>query len=141
MHKVARFIIYFATIIILTVIASCSSTRHVPKGQYMLDEVSIRIEGDREISSSDLENYLKQSPNHEVLGFWKLQLGTYNLSGSDTTKWYNRWVRRMGQPPVIYSQSLTEASAKQLRLALVNRGYLEATVETDTVIISTPNEP
>ncbi len=135
MHKVARFIIYFATIIILTVIASCSSTRHVPKGQYMLDEVSIRIEGDREISSSDLENYLKQSPNHEVLGFWKLQLGTYNLSGSDTTKWYNRWVRRMGQPPVIYSQSLTEASAKQLRLALVNRGYLEATVETDTVMI------
>ncbi|WP_304508869.1 BamA/TamA family outer membrane protein [Duncaniella muris] len=78
---------------------------------------------------------MKQSPNHEVLGFWKLQLGTYNLSGKDSTKWYNRWVRRMGQAPVIYSQSLTDASVRQLRLALVNRGYLEAEVTADTMMM------
>ncbi len=115
--------------------AGCSSTRHVPKGEYMLDGVAIEIEGDKNVTSQELINYLRQTPNHEVLGFWKLQLGTYNLSGDDTTKWYNRWVRRMGQPPVIYQQSLTDASARQLDLALTNRGYLDAKVEVDTVMI------
>lgn len=114
---------------------SCSATRHVPRGKYMLVDVSIEISGDKSVSSHDLINYLKQSPNHEVLGFWKLQLGTYNLSGKDSTKWYNRWVRRMGQAPVIYSQSLTDASVRQLRLALVNRGYLEAEVTADTIMM------
>ena len=114
--------------------SGCSSTRHVPKVPTSLDKVKIDIEGDKEVTGDELDNYLKQSPNHKVLGFWKLQLGTYNLSGKDSTKWYNRWVRRMGQPPVIYSQSLTDASARQLRQALVNRGYLEARIDVDTII-------
>lgn len=126
--------IFLISLIILLFAAGCSSTRHVPKGEYMLDDVTIQVESDKDISSQELVNYLRQTPNHEVLGFWKLQLGTYNLSGNDTSKWYNRWVRRMGQPPVIYQQSLTDASARQLDLALTNRGYLDATVEVDTVM-------
>ncbi len=63
-----------------------------------------------------------------MLGFWKLQLSTYNLSGNDSTKWYNRWMRRMGQAPVIYQQGLTDASARQLQLAMINRVYLDAKV-------------
>ncbi|MCM1354816.1 MAG: BamA/TamA family outer membrane protein [Staphylococcus sp.] len=136
MHNLRRYIIYspIASLVLLLFLAGCSATRHVHDGEYLLDNVKIEITGDNEVTSRDLVNYLKQSPNHEVLGFWKLQLGTYNLSGDDTTKWYNRWVRRMGQAPVIYSQSLTDASVRQLRLALVNRGYLEAIVEADTVV-------
>ena len=112
----------------------CSAVRHVPDGSLLLDEVKIDVEGDKDVSSTELYNYLRQTPNHRVLGFWKLQLGTYNLSGNDTTTWYNRWVRRMGQPPVIYQQGLTDASARQLQLAMINRGYLGARVEVDTVM-------
>ena len=112
----------------------CSATRHVPEGNLLLDNVEIDVEGDKDVSSSELYNYLRQTPNHRVLGFWKLQLGTYNLSGNDTTKWYNRWVRRMGQPPVLYQQTLTDASARQLQLAMINRGYLGAQVEVDTMM-------
>lgn len=113
----------------------CSATRHVPQGEYLLDKVRVDVDdpgGD--VSSADLINYLRQQPNHKVLGFWKLQLGTYNLSGSDTTKWYNRWVRRMGQAPVIYRQDLTDASVRQLRLAMINKGYLGADVKVDTIL-------
>lgn len=135
MHKPERYLVCFPIVCVILLLAGCSATRHVHNREYLLDEVNIEITGDEEVNSRDLVNYLKQSPNHEVLGFWKLQLGTYNLSGEDTTKWYNRWVRRMGQAPVIYSQSLTDASVRQLRLALVNRGYLEAEVEADTVMM------
>lgn len=112
----------------------CSSTRHVPQGQYLVDNVDIKIVDNSEVKESELVNYLRQTPNHKVLGFMKLQLATYNMSGSDTTKWFNRWVRRLGQPPVIYDPQLTDMSEFQLRQALVNRGYMEASVVADTII-------
>ena len=115
-------------------VAACSSTRHVGEGQYLLDRVSIDTSEGSGISSADLTGYLRQTPNHKALGLWKLQLATYNLSGRDSSKWYNRWVRRMGQPPVIYDASLTEASASQLRQALINRGYMNATVDVEETL-------
>lgn len=122
-----------AAAVILTVLAAaCSSTKHVPDGEYLLDEVSIQVDDRGDIDKVELYNFLRQQPNHKVLGFARLQLSTYSLSGRDTTKWYNRWLRRIGQAPVIYDSSLTEASSKQLRLALINSGYTNATVEADT---------
>lgn len=116
----------------LGLLLSCSSTKHVPDGQYLLDDVSITVADNESVETSELYNFLRQQPNHKVLGFAKLQLATYSLSGRDTTKWYNRWLRRVGQPPVIYDSELTDASARQLRQALVNRGYMDTYVVVDT---------
>ena len=99
----------------------------------LLDDVKIVVEDSSQVETTDLYNFLRQTPNHKVLGFAKLQLATYNLSGHDSTKWYNKWLRRMGQPPVIYSDELTDASQRQLRQALVNKGYMDAQVEVDTI--------
>lgn len=128
--------ISFATLITLaaTMLHGCSSTKHVPDGQYLLDKVSIDIDGPTDASDEELYYFLRQTPNHKVLGFAKLQLATYSLSGRDSTKWYNRWLRNIGQPPVIYDSELTDASTRQLHQALVNRGYLGATVNADTVV-------
>jgi hypothetical protein len=98
-----------------------------------LDKVDIAVVDSSGVSTGGLINYLRQTPNHKVLGCWKLQLGVYNLSGKSNGK-FNRWLRKIGQEPVIYDQQLTEQSARQLRLALVNRGYNDVTVETDTMV-------
>ncbi len=111
----------------------CSSTRHVPQGQRLLDKVQIIVDDSSRVSTSDLYNYLRQTPNHKVLGFARLQLGIYNMSGRDSTSRFNRWLRKIGQAPVIFDTALTDQSARQLRLALINRGYNDATVEVDTV--------
>ncbi len=114
-------------------LCGCSSVKHVPDGNYLLDDVHITVDDGKDVDTRELFNFLRQTPNHKVLGFAKLQLATYSLSGRDSTKWYNRWLRRVGQPPVIYDPALTEASCRQLRLALVNNGYLDAEVISDTV--------
>lgn len=114
-------------------ISGCSTTKHVPEGKYLLDDVKIEVEDTKDVKGSDLYNYLRQTPNHKVLGFAKLQLSTYSLSGRDTTKWYNRWLRKLGQAPSIYDKEQTEASAAQLQRALANRGYMDATVGYDTI--------
>ena len=130
MKNVARLIITVAAALLW----GCSSTKHVPDGQMLLDKVEIKIDDDRTVHSEELINFLRQTPNHKVLGFAKLQLATYSLSGSDSTKWYNRWLRSLGQPPVIYDADLTDASRRQLRQAMINRGYMEAEVEVDTLL-------
>ncbi len=121
-------------LILAIFIVGCSSTKHVPQGKYLVNDVKIEIEDNEKISPSELTNYLRQTPNHKVLGFLKLQLATYNLSGRDSTKWYNKWIRKIGQPPVIFDEKLTDASANQLRQALINKGYLETSVDVDTTI-------
>ncbi|MDE6311611.1 MAG: BamA/TamA family outer membrane protein [Muribaculaceae bacterium] len=128
-----RFLARVLSIIALAAaLSGCSSTKHVPEDEYLLDRVDIRVKDGEEIETEELYNFLRQQPNHKVLGFAKLQLATYSLSGRDSTKWYNRWLRRVGQAPVIYDPELTAASARQLRQALVNRGYMDARVVTDT---------
>lgn len=119
-------------IVALLVVSSCNATKHVPDGKYLLNKVHIEVD-DNSFNKKELKNYLRQTPNHEILGGVKFQLAIYNWSGKDSTKWYNKWVRKLGQPPVIYDPSLTEASKSQLRLALINKGYMDATVEADTV--------
>lgn len=122
-----------AALIIGAAVAGCSSTKHVPQGEYLLDNVDIKVLDNKDVKSADLFYYLRQVPNHEVLGFAKLQLATYSLSGKDTTRWYNRWLRKLGQPPVIYDSTLVTASADQLERALANQGYLDARVTFDTI--------
>lgn len=121
-------------------VAACSTTKYVPEGEYLLDKVSIVIEEDstgykpEELSATDLHNYLRQQPNYKVFGFLKLQLNTYNLAGRDTTSGWNNWLRRIGQPPVILDSTLTAASARQLRQAMINGGYMDATVRVDSLL-------
>ena len=74
MCKFTHFIVAFLSATCVLLMSGCSSTRHVPQGSYLLDKVKINIEGDKEVTGDELDNYLKQSPNHKVLGFWKLQL-------------------------------------------------------------------
>ena len=114
---------------LVAVLSSCSSTKHVPQGKLLLDKVKINIaDPQRDVENAQLANYLRQNANHRVLGGLKLQLAFYNLSGRDSTKWLNRWIQRVGTPPVIYDDALTESSAEQLHTALSNRGYMNNVV-------------
>lgn len=109
--------------------SGCSSSKHVPDGQYLLDKVKIEInDSTKTVDVTDLTAYLRQQPNHKMLWSTKFRLGIYNMSGNDTTKWWNRWLRKLGEAPVIYDSVLQESSEEQLRKAMVNKGFLNASV-------------
>lgn len=121
------------SIFLLLSLTGCSPTKHVPQGEYLLDKVKI-VTDNKEVKPETLKPYLRQEPNFRILGVARLQLAIYNLSGQDTSKWLNRWFRKIGTPPVIYDESATAASCQQLSKALSNAGYMHAEVEADTVI-------
>lgn len=123
----------FAVCILMS---ACSSSKHVPQGDYLLDKVKIRLDstanGD-DLDVSEMQAYLRQLPNHKMLWSIKFRLGFYNMSGNDSTNWWNKWMRKLGEPPVIYNPELSEQSVKQLAQFLANKGYFNANVYVDSV--------
>ncbi|MEG1839493.1 MAG: hypothetical protein RR220_09430, partial [Bacteroidaceae bacterium] len=80
-------------IFLLLTLAACSVTKFVPEGKYLLDEVKITSDN-KEIKAASLRNYVRQHPNSKWFSLLKIPLYTYNLSGSDSSKWCNRFFRR-----------------------------------------------
>lgn len=125
---------WIMSLIVAAGVMSCASTKHVPDGKLLLDNVKINIldkENEKGINKQELTNYLRQTENHKVLGGFKMQLAIYNISGKDSSNWFNKWIRRVGSPPVIYDSTLTMASENQLQRALINKGYLKSSVTSD----------
>ncbi len=121
--------------LLLCLVVGCSSTRHLPPGGQLLNRVELQLEVPQGVtppSERELRNYLRQRPNGRMFGLLPMRLYTYNLSGSANTAG-NRFLRRLGEAPVVYSSRLTSLSAQQLRQALINRGFLGAAVEVDTL--------
>lgn len=127
-------VVILASLVLL--LCSCSSSKHVPQGRYLLDKVNIRLDstaGQENFDVTEMQAYLRQTPNHRMLWSIKFRLGFYNLSGKDSTNWWNRWMRKLGEAPVIYDPALSEAGAKQLVNYLANKGYFNASVSIDSV--------
>ena len=89
-----------AWLLVELVLVGCSTTRHVPEGEYLLNKVHVDVDG-KEVQPSTLRTYIQQNPNYRVFGFIPFQLGLYNMSGNDTTKSVNRWLRKIGDAPVL----------------------------------------
>lgn len=115
-----------ATIVLLLV--SCSSTKYVPDGSYLLDEVRIHTDN-KEVKPSNLSIYVRQNPNSKWFSLIKTQLYVYNWSGRDSTRWINRTLRRLGDAPVIYDGEETIRTTEEMTKAVQNMGYMGATVE------------
>jgi outer membrane translocation and assembly module TamA len=106
---------------------SCSSTKFVDDGKYLLDKVYIESDN-RKYKPADLKPYLRQQPNFKSFGLMKWQLYLYNWSGRDDKKWINKQLRRMGEAPVIMDTTLIEQSMDELGRFLMNKGYVNAEV-------------
>ena len=117
--------------VIIPLLYSCRATKHVGEGEYLLDRISLSTDN-RNLKNSELKSYIRQEPNHKTFGLIGLPLFFYNLSNDKDNGW-NRWLRRIGTPPVIYDSQLTEKSRSQIEKALYNKGYTDAIVTVDTI--------
>lgn len=115
-------------LILPVLLGACSSTKYVPEGAYLLDEVRIHTDH-KEVKPSSLSPYLRQNPNAKWFSLLKTQLYIYNWSGRDTTKWVNRALRRLGDAPVIYNAEETARTCEEMTKAVQNMGYMGASVE------------
>ncbi|MHB9141723.1 MAG: BamA/TamA family outer membrane protein, partial [Paludibacter sp.] len=120
--KLQKLVFY---ILIVLLFSACNTTKFVPDGEFLLDKYHIKTDS-KVIQQDELKDYLRQTPNAAVFGVFRMQLGLYNFAGKDTSKWINKTLKRIGDPPVIYSPILTSVSIQQLQKFLENKGYIDA---------------
>ncbi len=97
----------------------------MPQNESLLKSIKFK-ENNTKVSNTELHSYVLQKPNSYILGVIPFKLGVYSLSGRDTTKFLNRFLQRIGEPPVILDTNLIYDTQLSLQQALKNRGYLDA---------------
>ncbi len=128
-----RYSKYIYIICLTVLISACSVTKYVPDGGYLVDKVNVTTDVKRkDINISNLKSYVRQKGNSRWFSAVKIPLATYSLSGRDSSKWINRTLKAMGEPPVLYDSLRTVLSCNDLRSELRNEGYLGAEVEVES---------
>ena len=120
---------YICTFII-ALCTSCSVSKFIPEDKYLLDEVRI-VSETKEVKPSLFNSYIRQNLNAKWFNLVKIPMRTYCVSGVDSTKWINRFFRKIGDAPVIYDESVALKSQEEIEKAVRNMGYMGATVHLD----------
>ncbi|MDR0613507.1 MAG: outer membrane protein assembly factor [Dysgonamonadaceae bacterium] len=117
----------FLTILFLY---SCSATKFVPDGEYLLDKV--KIESDvPDYKTFELKPYVRQLPNYKMFGLNKTKFQIYNLAGKDSSKRINRIVQKIGEPPAIFDSTLVYKTTSEFKKLFINKGYLNVDVSSE----------
>ncbi len=119
-------------------LSSCSITRRIPEGSYMLKRNV--VEADREaprrerITAGELDGYVQQSTNRHFLGT-NLYAWLYAQANPEKETGWNRFLRRIGQEPVVWDPQKSERSAEYLKTYVASRGFFDgdATYRVDTL--------
>jgi hypothetical protein len=102
----------------------------VKDGEYLLDKV--KIESDVPgYKVFDIKSYVRQLPNYKMFGLNKTTFQLYNLSGRDSSKWFNRVLKKMGEEPVIFDSTLVYKTDYELKKFFINKGYLDTDVSSE----------
>lgn len=141
---------------------SCNSTKYVKKGDYLLDSYTIELDNTKQVNIDDLHLFVKQKPNTKFFEVYPFYLNVFynmidpkkeaerekrrakkeaemnhkrDLKGKPPrSKFFvTRWIRDIGEAPVIYDGNLTVGTKKEFKKYLVNRGFYYSKIN-DTVI-------
>ena len=121
-------LIGFATFLFL--LASCSSSRYLPEGKYLLAKNEIEItEKKKEISKSNVRFYIRQQENKRSLFGWKFHLSMYSGSPRCDSCWLGNFMKKIGEPPVVFEPDLVDNSVENIENYLRSLGYYYADVK------------
>jgi hypothetical protein len=135
---------------------SCSPTKYLKEGEHFLKGYEIKTD-DKKVLNYYPDDFVKQKPNKKVLRFYPYA-SIYNMvnpekfekreekrkpkedrmnmrrlaKGKEAKEKpkLDRWLRKIGEAPVVYSEVQTHRSSQQITTLLKNKGYFNA-VTTD----------
>lgn len=111
--------------------ASCNITRNIPDEKYLLNKATITLDS-KDIPVGDLETYLRQKPNKRIIGF-RFHLRVYNSANPYKYKGISKWLKTIGEEPVILDTFLTAQGRKNIKLYLQSKGYYQSIVKDTTI--------
>ncbi len=115
------------------VFSACSNSRHL-QGDSLFVGSTVTIldreagKKERKIIANDLEGIVRPKPNTKFLGI-RLKLSLYNLAGDPKkTKGIRKWLRKIGEPPVLASSVNLNLNRDLMINHMENRGFFYSKV-------------
>ena len=111
----------------------CQTSRFLSEGEYLLTQNTIETKAklpDKKLLIWDLETLIRQTPNTNLLFFFPREYFYLTIRDKADTSAFEKWkIRALGEPPAIYSDSLSEISRNAMLLYLQSKGYFDASVD------------
>jgi len=120
----------------LLLMASCNLTRNLPENKYLLDKTRVKLDDTKQktVRSGEVEGFIRQKPNKKIVGT-RFHLRVYN-SARNVIPGFSRWLRKIGEEPVILDTMLTQQSVTNIKRFLENKGYFSSSVHEVTKLDS-----
>lgn len=118
------FIILLASVLLTT---ACSTVKVLKDGEFRLKDNDVIVTNAKSFNTSQLEPYIKQKPNSYFIFGWNPFLSVYNWGNGKNGGW-DRFVRRVGQAPVIFDSTSVTRSVNNIETHLTSLGYYNSRV-------------
>jgi len=123
---------YFLIVICL-LLAACSGTKHLPPGEKLYTGAQIKFESTEKIKKkrfikTTAEIALRTKPNQYILGM-RPKLWMYMTAGKDPKSKFNKWLKKMGEAPVLIRNVKPEVTSTIIDAKLYNIGIFKSYTE------------
>lgn len=126
---------FFAACFLL---AACSTTKHIPKGDALYTGAEVKLKAENvsgrqeKVLNTDLEGLTRPRPNGRFLGIpFKLLLWNLFYTKKQKGLWASLQ-RKLGEPPVLASNVNLQNNTVLLQNYLENKGFFQAAVNADS---------
>ena len=123
-------------ILISMLLAACTGTRHLPKGEKLYTGAEIKLESAEPINKRFVKSVVtvavRPTPNKVYLGM-RPKLWKYNMAGENPKSKFKKWLQRTGEPPVLLSSVKPGATSAIIDAKLFNIGIFKSVTESKIV--------
>lgn len=118
--------------ICIILLASCSGTRHLPKGEKLYTGAEIILKTNEKVNKKEIKTavteILRPEPNSNYLGF-RPKLVLYQMAGVNPKSKFKKWLQKNGEAPVVLSSVKPRITAEIINSRLFNLGIFNSYTE------------
>lgn len=122
-------------LVVLLILAGCGGTRRLPHGEKLYTGAEIKLEysdhlkrKQKESIKSVAKQAMRPKPNKKFLGM-RPKLWMYNYGGEVPKNKFRKWIKKMGEAPVLMSQISPGTTAAIIDANLFNIGVFKSYTE------------
>lgn len=123
--------------ILIILLTACSVKKHyLGEGRYLLikNKINFQDKPSSPISQDEISYIIKQRGNASILGIFRPYMWFYIMgSKGDTTTKFKRWLRNIGEEPVVFDTLAMKKSVEQISTFLKQKGYARAFVNANPI--------
>lgn len=123
-------------LVVCLLIASCSGTRHLPKGEKLYTGSEIKLESADKVNKRPIESIaegaVRPLPNKGFFGI-RPKLWMNNLAGEEPKTKVEKWLKKHGEPPVLMSSIKPGVTSTVIDAKIFNIGIFKSFTESKTV--------